>query len=69
MNNQENKEIRAVIFDMDGVILDTETMCDKTWTITAKEMKIDGIDKTLNICRGGNRPDTIAKLKEIYKQF
>ena len=62
----ENKEIKAVIFDMDGVILDTETMCDKTWAIAAKEMGITEVDKALNICRGSNRPDTIAKLKELY---
>ena len=58
--------IKAVIFDMDGVILDTETMCDTTWTITAKEMNMENIESTLNICRGCNRGDTISKLKELY---
>ena len=33
----ENKQIKAVIFDMDGVLLDTETICFKTWEIAAKE--------------------------------
>ena len=59
-------DIKAVIFDMDGVLLDTETMCDTTWDMAAKEMNISDINKSINICRGYNKGDTIAKLKEIY---
>ena len=59
-------DIKAVIFDMDGVLLDTETMCDTTWEMAAKEMNICGICEAVNICRGSNKGDTIAKLKEIY---
>lgn len=33
MNN-----IKAVIFDMDGVILDSESICDITWEITGKNL-------------------------------
>ena len=40
MNN-----IKAVIFDMDGVILDSESICDITWEITRKEFGLpDGTD-------------------------
>ena len=35
MNN-----IKAVIFDMDGILLDSETICDKTWILALKEFNI-----------------------------
>lgn len=62
------KDINAIIFDMDGVILDSESICDKTWKIAAKEFKIGDISESVNICRGRNKNDSITILKEYYGQ-
>lgn len=63
MNN-----IKAVIFDMDGVILDSESICDITWEITRKEFGLpDGTD-AINECRGTNRTDSCIILKRIFGQ-
>ena len=50
MNN-----IKAVIFDMDGILLDSETICDKTWILALKEFKDmvgpkEGIQKYFREC-------------------
>ena len=34
-------KIKAVIFDMDGIILDTETLLEKYWRMAAKEFGFD----------------------------
>ena len=63
MNN-----IKAVIFDMDGVILDSESICDITWEMTRKEFGLpDGTD-AINECRGTNRTDSCIILKRIFGQ-
>ena len=63
MNN-----IKAVIFDMDGVILDSESICDITWEITRKEFGLpDGTD-AINECRGTNRTDSCIILRRIFGQ-
>ena len=58
--------IKAVIFDMDGVLLDTESMSDKTWAMAAKEFNVAVTADALNRCRGSNKEDIIAILKEMY---
>ena len=48
------KEIKLVIFDMDGLLLDTERLSNIAWVEAGKNM---GIDITYNILRrikGGN---------------
>lgn len=51
----------AVIFDMDGVILDTEVMCLRCWTEVAGEFGISQIQHLFEQCIG----TTHAKTKEI----
>ncbi len=48
--------IEAVVFDMDGVLLDTESMSDRNWFEAAAEMGISKADisDALNVCRGSN---------------
>lgn len=56
------ENIKAVIFDMDGVLLDTETICDSAWVYTGKIMGIPS-EKSLEViekCRGTNKTDTRA---------
>ena len=47
------KNIKAVIFDMDGVLLDTETICQKTWAIAAEEMNLSNIKIVIFTRNGG----------------
>lgn len=62
----ENKQIKAVIFDMDGVLLDTETICFKTWEIAAKEYGLSNIEIAQEKCLGTNKSDTLEILKSLY---
>ena len=59
------KEIKLVIFDMDGLLLDTERLSNIAWTEAGKNM---GIDITYNILRrikGGN----IKNAESVLKSF
>lgn len=60
------KSPKAIIFDMDGVLLDTESICDKTWEIAAGEFGISNFAEAINLCRGTNRNDSILILKQKY---
>ena len=60
------KKIQAVIFDMDGVLLDTESMCDKTWAAALAEEGIRNDLGAIDKCRGTNMTDTLRILKELY---
>ena len=63
-----NSNAKAIIFDMDGVLLDSETICDKTWEITRKEFGLpEGID-AINRCRGTNKTDSAIILRQLYGQ-
>jgi len=63
-----NDEIKAVIFDMDGVLLDSESICDKTWEIAAKEWNLKDAYTVIQECRGRNKTDSILVLKNHYGQ-
>lgn len=60
------KNIKAIIFDMDGVILDSESISDITWRKAAEEKGLSVNDEILNACRGSNKNDTIQTLKKYY---
>lgn len=60
--------IKGFVFDMDGVLLDTETICFKTWVLAGKEKKLaeDKVCLAQRRCLGTNKDDTIAIIKEIF---
>ena len=59
------EKIRAVLFDMDGVLLDTESVCLICWQRAAEEYNIKNIDQIFHQCVGRSRADT-TKLLEKY---
>lgn len=56
-------KVQAVVFDMDGVLLDSETICDESWKLAAKEYNIDPT-QIIRKCLGTNRQDTIRIISE-----
>ena len=58
--------IKAIIFDMDGVILDSETISDKAWKITQDEMDVTTDKDYINMCRGTNHNDTLQILHDVF---
>ncbi len=63
---EKSDKIKAIIFDMDGVILDSESISDITWEKAAAEKGLKVNDEILNACRGTNKNDTMTILKKYY---
>ncbi|WP_191017896.1 HAD family hydrolase [Treponema zioleckii] len=55
---------KAVLFDMDGVLLDTESVCKICWNRAAAEYGVDDIEKAYYECVGTNTNDTLQILKK-----
>lgn len=55
-----------VVFDMDGVIFDTEALCRQAWQMAGKEEGIstEEIDRLLKLCIGSNQQHMTEVLKK-----
>lgn len=53
----------AVVFDMDGVLFDTQKVYVRTWHEVADILKIENFEEPLNLCIGTNKADQIEILK------
>ena len=58
--------MKAVVFDMDGVLFDTERIYIESWRETAKEKGIEDMEPLIIECIGLNRTDTIRTFQEHY---
>ena len=59
-------ELDAVVFDMDGVIFDTETIALRSWQDTADAHGLGDITETAMQCVGRSTVDTIKIFEEAY---
>lgn len=62
------KNIKAVIFDMDGTLIDTEKIYRLIWPITLKEMGLTMKEEHYMQMRSLGRPFAPIKMKEWYGQ-
>ena len=60
--------MKAVIFDMDGVLFDTERLCLESWTRIADEQGLVDMEEVFTRCIGTNHHDTVEIIKARYGQ-
>ena len=58
--------MKAVIFEMDGVIFDSERAYQVCWNIVAKERKLENADEVFYKCIGVNNNQTYMIVEEEY---
>lgn len=63
-----NMKYDAVVFDMDGVIFDSEKMVIICWKEVAQKYGIENIEYACKQCLGTNKDASRARFKEIYGQ-
>lgn len=59
------KEFKAVVFDMDGVIFDSETCVIESWKVVAQKHGIENVETVLPHCLGRNYDTT----KQIFLDY
>lgn len=62
----QNGNFDAVVFDMDGVIFDSERLVLEAWKEVAAKYGIDNIEQACFACTGLNAASTRSKMKELY---
>lgn len=58
--------VDAVVFDMDGVLFDTERICSECWRQIGKEWKLPHMEQVIHTCIGLNDTDTAQVFSEFY---
>ena len=60
--NTKGEKMKAVVFDMDGVIFDSETLVFRMWKVVAEKYGVADIEETCRACLGINATVT----REIF---
>ena len=58
--------IKAIVFDKDGVLFDTEMIIIECWKVIGKQKNINGIENVIKKCIGLNKTDTVVLLKKTF---
>lgn len=66
LNSSTQRAIDAIIFDMDGVLFDSESITRKMWKQAAQEYSVSDIETAVSDCTGRSIPDTCAYLVKKY---
>lgn len=59
-------KLEAVVFDMDGILFDTERVCTECWYEVAKRNNIEHMEEAARYCVGLNHADTYAYFYREY---
>ena len=60
------QKIKAFIFDMDGILLDTESVCRLCWQRAADELGLSGGDEIYRKCVGCNNNDMNVMIQDYF---
>lgn len=58
--------MRAVVFDMDGILFDTERLCQDSWIAVAKQNGLPGMEEIFPQCIGLNANDSKQIVMNAY---
>lgn len=58
--------MKAIVFDMDGVLFDTEKLCKRSWDMIARELGIEDMEEVFMQCVGRNSNDTRTLMTSHY---